>query len=260
MKRRLDWLLRSHHVTVIDEDDRWIVLNKPPRLLVIPDRYQTALTNLYAILAHELGTVFVVHRIDRETSGLVIFAKTAEAHAELNRQFEERTVEKEYLALVRGVPSTPGGEIGLPLGEDPGRPGRMRIDQKRGKDSRTRWQVQERFDGFSLLQAQPLTGRTHQVRVHLSSAGFPILCDPLYGDGKGFFLSSVKANYRTEGEEKAMIDRTALHARRLLITPPGGGTRRELTADLPKDFRSVLQALRKYAPGRSGPVEESFLR
>jgi RluA family pseudouridine synthase len=260
MKRRLDWLLRSLHVAIVAEDEYWMVLNKPPRLLVLPDRYQSALVNLQSVLTAELAKIFVVHRIDRDTSGLVVFAKTAEVHAGLNRQFEERTVEKTYLALVRGVPSASGGIIELPLGEDAGRPGRMKIDPKRGKPSATRWEVVERFDGFSLLEAHPLTGRTHQIRVHLASVGSPLLCDPLYGDGKPLLLSSIKARYRNEGEEKPMLNRTALHAQRLVLRHPVSGEQLKLEAPLPKDLRSALQALRKYAPGRSGIAEQPFLR
>jgi len=244
MKRKLHWRLRSLGCEILFEDDVLLSLDKPPNLLVLPDRFNKALPNLYTTLNEELGSVFVVHRIDKETSGVVVFAKTADAHAHLNKQFEERTVEKVYLALVVGEPHHPLGTIDLPLSET--ERGVVRVDRKRGKESVTDYRVVEQFKGYALLELKPQTGRQHQIRVHLLAMGTPVMADPLYGDGKGFYLSAVKPRYRSEGEEKPLLNRTALHAASLSISHPTTGQRMAFAAPLPKDMSSVLKYLRKF--------------
>ncbi|MEX0602638.1 MAG: pseudouridine synthase, partial [Bacteroidota bacterium] len=123
MKRQLDWLLRSKGAVIVFEDESVIVVNKPARLLVLPDRYDRTLANLHGILAGELGKIYVVHRIDRETSGVIVFAKTGEAHRNLCRQFQGREVETVYQAIVLGAPADREGVIDAPLSERPGRKG-----------------------------------------------------------------------------------------------------------------------------------------
>ena len=233
------------------EDEELIGLNKPPGLLVLPDRYNELLPNLYRLLADELGSAFIVHRIDRDTSGVVVFAKTLESHAALNAQFQTRRVAKIYLGLVQGQPSPNEGVIELALTEDEARRGRMRVARRGGKPSQTRYRVLESLGEFSVLELKPLTGRTHQIRVHLAGIGHPIVGDPLYGDGQPFFLSSVKRSYRSSEEEKPLLRRTGLHARRLQFTHPKTGAAIDLEAELPKDLRSTIRALRKYAGGGS---------
>ena len=251
MKRKLDWILRSHNVGLLLEDDDVIALEKPAGLLVLPDRFDQHKPNLYRLLAEELGSIFVVHRIDRETSGIILFAKTAESHAALNTQFETRTVEKVYQGLVRGIPEPREGTIDLALAESEREPAKMRVVKRGGKPSQTRYQVVEVFDGYALVELRPQTGRTHQLRVHLAAVGHPIVGDPLYGDGQPFYLSSVKRSYRSTDEEKPLLRRTALHAWRLAFLHPGTGIQVRLEADLPKDLRSTVRALRKYAGGSS---------
>ncbi len=245
MKRKLDWSLRSHDVEIVFEDDSVIVLNKPSRLLVIPDRYDKTLPSLSGILKGDLGEIFVVHRLDKETSGVIVFAKTAVAHAALNSQFEGREVEKIYQAIVRGNLEAKSGLIEFPLSER--EDGAMRVDKKNGKESVTEFRILEELSGYALVEARPKTGRTHQIRVHLAAIGFPILGDPLYGDGRPFFLSHIKARYKSNGEEKPLLARTALHASAVTLTHPVTGERSVWLAELPKDMRSVLRALRKYA-------------
>lgn len=246
MKRKLDWSLRSHDVENLFEDDSMIVLNKPAHLLVIPDRYDKRLSSLSEILKTDLGNIFVVHRLDKETSGVILFAKTAEAHAALNRQFEGREVEKVYHALVRGNPAEKTGLIELPLLEDS--EGVIRVDKKNGKESITEYAVVEELDGYAMVEVRPRTGRTPQIRAHLKAIGLPVLADPLYGDGKAFFLSHIKARYKADGEEKPLLSRTALHASMISLLHLSG-ERRQWTAELPKDMRSVVRALRKYKSG-----------
>jgi len=247
MKRKLDWMLKSKGVDIVFEDEEILVLNKPANLLVIPDRYDKSLPNVADLLKNELGKIFVVRRIDKETSGLVAFAKTAEAHAVLNGQFERREVLKTYLAIVVGELSQKDGTIDLPLSEDSeGRT--MRVDRKNGKESITEYTVLEQFDGYAFLGARPKTGRMHQIRIHLRELGTPILADGLYGNGTGFFLSHVKAGYKPDGEEKPLLARTALHAASLTFTHPVALRELRYEADVPKDMRTVLKYLRKYRP------------
>jgi 23S rRNA pseudouridine1911/1915/1917 synthase len=246
MKRKLDWRLRTYHIHIVFEDDHLLVIDKPAGLLVLPDRYRANLPNLYTILNEELGKAFIVHRIDKETSGLMVVAKTEEAHSVLSRQFESREVHKQYLALTVGSSTQEEGVIDLPLAESDRQAGVMRVDRKSGKASQTAFGVVERFVGYALVRAEPRTGRTHQIRVHLSEAGMPIVSDPLYGDGKPFFLSQVKRGYKPVGEEKPLLNRTALHAAELVFTHPSTGERVHFVAEMPKDMRSVLQYLRKF--------------
>lgn len=253
MKRGLDWQLASRGVGIVHEDDHILVLDKPAPFLVIPDRYDETLPNLYRILEREWGEIFVVHRIDKETSGLVVFAKSADVHGQLSRQFEGRIVEKVYEAIVRGQPARPEAVVDLPIREKVR--GVMSVDPKKGKPSITRYRVLKGFNGFAHLEVRPETGRTHQIRVHLKAAGLPILCDPVYGDGNGFYLSEIKAAYKKkkeqeeEVEEKPLMSRTALHAAVLAFRHPATGANVRFTSELPKDMRSVVRMLRKYAGG-----------
>jgi RluA family pseudouridine synthase len=244
MRWKLENILKRGGVLL--EDDAIIVINKPAGLLVLPDRFDRALPNLYELLKNTLGTIFVVHRIDKDTSGLVLFAKTAEAHAELNIAFEKRQVEKIYHAIVVGSSQTDTGHIDLPIVENEHGIRKMKIDRIKGKETRTDYKVLERFDGYMLIEARPRTGRTHQIRIHLSTIGLPILGDPLYGDGRGFFLSAIKRNYQTKGEEQPLLGRTALHAFNLSFIHPITNKKISIETPLPKDMEVVLKTLRKY--------------
>ncbi len=241
--------LRSHHTGVLLEDDHIVVLDKPAGLLVVPDRFDPDVPNLASLFRSGGEKVFTVHRLDKDTSGCIVFAKTAEAHAFLNAEFESHTVVKRYAAICRGSLADETGVIDLPIGEDRGRHA-MRVDRKKGKESRTEFSVTERFQGFTLVEARPMTGRTHQVRVHMMALGHPIVSDPLYGDGEPFFLSRTKRNYRKGKKvEKPLLSRTALHAESLVVRHPV--THEEIIVSSPfhKDMRSVVRMLRKYAPG-----------
>ena len=246
MRWKLEHILKKGSGGILLEDDAVLVINKPAGLLVLPDRYDHGLFNLYDLLKETFGTIFVVHRIDRETSGIVLFAKTAEAHAQLNTAFEQRQVEKKYRAIVNGNSHTDGACIDLPIGENEHGVRKMKIDTKKGKEARTDYAVIERFNGYTLIEAQPHTGRTHQIRVHLSAIGLPILADPLYGDGQGFFLSSIKRNYQRKGEEKPLLGRTALHALSLVFIHPVTSRNILVEAPIPRDMEAVLKALRKH--------------
>jgi 23S rRNA pseudouridine1911/1915/1917 synthase len=249
MRGRLEHILKKEGGGILFEDDAVIAINKPSGLLVLPDRYEHAERNLYDLIKEGLGMIYVVHRIDRETSGIILFAKTAEAHAALNTAFEQRQVHKSYLAIVVGNPQDDSGMIDMPIGENEHGVRKMRIDQRKGKEAQTEFKVLERFHGFALVEVKPLTGRTHQIRIHLRALGYPILADPLYGDGKGFFLSSIKRKYLTQEEERPMLERTALHAATLNVVHPITGQELALEAPMPKDMIAVTKALKKYGGG-----------
>jgi 23S rRNA pseudouridine1911/1915/1917 synthase len=246
MNRKLKWRLESTGSEIVSEDDQILVLNKPHGLLVLPDRFRHELPNLYGILQEELGKIFVVHWIDKETSGIIVFAKTAEAHAAMSAQFEKRLVEKTYSGIALGAPASEEGEIDLPLEEIPRNPGVMRVNRKSGKEAITRYKVVERFQGYSFLELSPKTDWMHQIRAHLKSLGTPLIADKLYGDGRGFYLSDIKHGYKSTGDEKPLLDRTALHADVISLTHPQTVEHVSFSAALPKDMISVLRYLRKF--------------
>jgi RluA family pseudouridine synthase len=232
-------------LSVVYEDSELIVINKIAGLLVLPDRYDSSLKNLSSMLKERSGQIFVVHRIDKETSGIIVFAKNAMTHSTLNQDFQTRSVVKRYLAICVGESRQQKGRIEAPLGPDPMKHGRMRIDLRDGKESITNYEVIEQFVGYTYVETKPETGRTHQIRVHLSSIGLPILGDITYGGGKGFLLSEVKKNYKSSGEERPLLERAALHARSITIQHPTTLLPMTFEADMPKDMEIVLKNLKK---------------
>jgi 23S rRNA pseudouridine1911/1915/1917 synthase len=229
---------------ILFENDEFITLNKPAGLLSVPDRTQSALS-LKDMLAEKYGNILTVHRLDRETSGVILFAKSAAAHQYLSVIFQERQVEKKYFGIVWGVPAAASGIIELPLMEHPGKNGTMVVNRK-GKPASTGYEVVKNFGRYSLIHFNLFTGRTHQIRVHMKETGHPILCDPLYGDGKPFLVSSLKKNYKHSGfeEEKPILNRLALHAAILSFTDMHGKYF-TLGAEMPKDLRALINQLDK---------------
>jgi RluA family pseudouridine synthase len=246
MRWKLEQILKKGGGGILLEDDTLIAINKPAGLLVLPDRFNKDIINLYNLLDEVFGIIYVVHRIDKDTSGVVLFAKSSEAHARLNKAFEHRQVEKVYHAIVVGIPETDKGSIDLPISENYRNGKKMKIDSRDGKEAYTEYRVIERFEKHTLLEIRPYTGRTHQIRVHLNAVGLPILADPLYGDGRGFLLSSIKRNYHKNGEERPLISRTALHAFSLSLIHPITNQKIFLQAPMPKDMDAVLKAIKKY--------------
>lgn len=197
-------------------------------------------------LLERYGKIFTVHRLDRDTSGLIIFAKDEETHKCLSQAFEGREVQKFYLGLVNGTLMNTSGSIDAAIMEAPGKTTLM-VTNKKGKPSLTDYEVLESFGQFSWLQFQIHTGRTHQIRVHMKHIGNPIVCDELYGDGKPLLLSAIKRNFKlskSEDEERPILKRLALHSHRLIFKD-AQGYEHNYEAPLQKDLKATLQQLRK---------------
>lgn len=230
------------------EDDHLIAFDKPSGLLIAPDRFDKDAPNLIAWVHAKISPdIFNVHRLDRDTSGVVVCAKTKPALDNLCLQFERGDVEKEYLALVRGRPASATGEINEPIAPDPNKPGRVKTLHG-GKPALTHYEVEQVFRGISLLRLRPRTGRTHQLRVHLKYIGCPIVADPWYGDGRPLLLSEIKRSYKpARGEERPLLARLALHAQRLTFRHPASDERITIESPLPDDFRVAIKQLEKWA-------------
>ena len=231
---------------ILFENEDFIALNKPAGLLSIPDR-EGKDPSLKSWLKDKYGSIFTVHRLDRDTSGVIVFAKNETTHKYLSKIFEERAVEKIYQGIVQGTLPEKKGSIDLPIMEHPAKPGTMVVNKK-GKASLTDYEVQEELGLFSLVQFQIHTGRTHQIRVHMQALGHPIVCDELYGDARPILISSFKRHFKlskAEEHERPILARLGLHSQ-LLHFKDEKGEFHTLDAPLPKDMKALLQQLRKW--------------
>ena len=240
---------KSRPYEIIYEDDDIIVINKASQILSIPDRHRPEIINIYTLLSEKYPEIYIVHRIDKDTSGVMIFAKNAEAHKDLNNQFENRTTTKKYIAILRGIPFPEQGRIEAKIGPHPTQLGLMTVSS-RGKEAITDYKVLEAFKDFSLVECTILTGRTHQIRVHTKYIGCPIAVDPQYGTHSSLFLSEFKKRKFKIGkfnEEIPMLSRVPLHAFQLTIKHPRTGQEMTFEANPPKDIQAVLSQLRKWS-------------
>ena len=232
--------------TIVFENDDFVAINKEPGMLSIPDRHDDTQLSLYKILNQQYGKIFIVHRLDRDTSGLILFAKNEVTHKYLSQLFEQRNIQKKYLGIVRGSMPEKSGSVNQPIAEHPVKKGMMVINKK-GKPSLTNYEVLEDYGIYSLVAFEIQSGRTHQIRLHAKSLGRPIICDEMYGDGKPVFLSSFKKKYRLsqdELEERPIINRLGLHSFSLHFKVTNGDDF-FLEAPLPKDMKALLQQLKK---------------
>lgn len=230
---------------IIFENDDFIVINKPSGMHSIPDRMQTQVS-LKDILREKYGAIFTVHRIDKETSGVILFAKNAATHATLSSLFEKRNIEKYYLGLVHGQMEELQGSVDFHIAEHPIKKGMMQVHAK-GKVALTDYTVQEKFRSFTWVSFIIHTGRTHQVRVHISELGHPIVCDKLYGTETPLLISTLKKNFhlaKSEDAERPILSRLALHASKIKFELNGQSY--DFEAPLPKDLKATLQQLRKW--------------
>lgn len=239
-------------IQVLYEDEHLIAINKSPDMVVHPGKghWSGTLTSALAFHFEQLSSVGgptrpgIVHRLDRETSGVLVVAKTDRAHLALAAQFEERSTAKEYLAIVAGVPDRDRDRIDQPIGAHPHHREKMaiRADHSTSRPAESFYEVLERFPGFALLRVLPRTGRTHQIRVHLTHVGYPVLCDRLYG-GRSCITRGELLGRHAEGE--IVLARHALHAFRLAITHPITGQPIAFEAPLPDDLQRTLACLRR---------------
>jgi RluA family pseudouridine synthase len=254
-------------VAVLFEDDHLLALDKPAGLLSSPDRYDPQRPNLMKLLhaaiaagkpwARERHLTYLMnaHRLDFETSGVMLLAKNKPALVALANLFGSEKPLKKYMALVQGTPAEDKFEVDAKLAPHPLKIGLMRVGPKNGKKSRTRFEVLERFSGYALLRCEPLTGRTHQIRVHLRHAGLPVVADALYG-GKKLWLSRLKRDYRLKPghEERPLLSRVALHAETLTLPHPVTGLMVTITAPWPRDLKVAIKYLRQF--GHRGAVSD----
>jgi len=235
----------NDEITVLFQDETILAVNKPSGLLSAPDRYDPDAKVVSRELEMEYGRVWTVHRLDLDTSGVLLFAKDEETHRALSVQFEEREVSKAYHAVICSRPSWTETTCDMSLTPDGDRMHRTIIDGA-GKPSVTDFTVLGCHAKMAIIEARPRTGRTHQIRVHLAALGYPVACDPLYGDGKPVFLSKIKRRWKGDDErERPLITRTALHAFFIEFTHPTTGKSMRIEAPYPKDFKALVTQLRK---------------
>jgi RluA family pseudouridine synthase len=267
----------TYRIPVLYEDEHVLAVDKPSDLAAEPERWAKANASLAGALLElalersdldpleptqptpALGfRPRLLHRLDKDTTGVVLVAKTIEAERVLRTAFEQGSIDKHYLALVEGDYQLADGEsevIDLPIGPDERRSGRMRVERKEGKPAQTRVSVAQRFHGYTLLDCQPLTGRTHQIRVHLAELGFPLAVDPFYGRRRALSLSEFKRDYRRKrgAVEHPLIERLTLHARSIDFPDPDpawaeAGRRIRVEAPMPRDMARLLKQLEKARP------------
>lgn len=219
---------------VLWQDDSLLVIDKPPGLLCLPDGYDRSLPHVRQVLEPEWGSLWIVHRLDKETSGVLILARSGTAHRSLSEQFSQHSVDKRYHALVCGDLGWERRDVNLPLRSQVGRRKRTVADQQNGKPAVTIFQQLENFDQVALVEARPLTGRTHQIRAHLYAIHCSILADPLYGP------ANKAIPFR--------LPRMALHALEITLNHPITHQTMVFAAPYPDDFANALEALRRTAP------------
>ena len=231
---------------ILHSDEHLLAIDKPAGLLSIPDHWDPDVPDAVSELRAAWGKLFVVHRLDKDTTGVLLFARSPEAHKSLSAAFESRTVAKTYPALVRGAPTWDEVSCDLPLVPDGDRLHRTVVAAHHGKVSLTVFAVVARYKDCALVEARPATGRTHQVRVHLAALGHPCLCDPLYGDGRALLLSKLKRRWKGDPlDERPLLARAALHALSTEFPHPLTGAATRIEAPLPRDMRAAISQLEK---------------
>lgn len=242
---------------VLFEDDALMAFDKPAGLLMGPDRKDHARENLAELVRAKMGEgIANVHRIDDDASGLVLYAKTKLALDFVSGQFQSKTVVKIYHAIVVGIPEADEFTVDFVLKEDEARPGVMCVVKKHGKASETAFSVRQKYPqpagrpAFAEIECRPLTGRMHQVRIHLAASGTPILNDPIYGSDTKLLLSDLKRGYKGRADEKPLISRLAMHVGALTFTHPLTREKITLACPLPNDLEVALKYLEKFAAGK----------
>ena len=238
---------KNFDYSTIYSDEDIIVLNKRSGILIAADRYNPDAPRLDLLAQEEFGKLYAVHRIDKDTSGIIIYARNLEAQRNLSMQFENRQVNKTYHALVYGHPLWEDLHVDLKLKPDGDNRHRTVVDKKFGKPSITDFHNFGSCGPYSWIEAKPKTGRTHQIRVHLAANGLSIVCDPLYsGNQKPVRLSEIKKKWNgDEDEERPLLSRLALHAYKIEISHPKSGEKMIFTAPYPKDMEATRKQIAK---------------
>lgn len=241
-------------LSILYESADFVAIEKPAGLATIPGRVET--DSALEQLARQIGLpksgnddprLRVVHRLDKDTSGVLLFAKHVAAQRHVSHQFQNNRVEKEYLAIVGGTPAEKEGIIEAPIGVHPTDKKRMHVT-KHGRPAVTAWRIEQAYRRYALVRCFPKTGKTHQIRVHLTHIGHSLAVDPIYGSSAGLFLSQFKRGYRPKPgeEERPLINRLTLHAEKLRFEALDG-SHVEITSPPPKDFRVAVAQLAKHA-------------
>ena len=240
---------------VLFEDEYFVAINKPPAMVVHPAKGHWAGTLTSGLAYHfkELSSVGgparpgIVHRLDRDTSGVILVAKTDSAHVALAGQFENRTIEKEYFAIVTPAPDRDRDVIDKPIGAHPYQREKKAIREghQTSRAASSFYEVIERFRGFATIRIKPKTGRTHQIRVHLAHIGCPVLCDSLYSGRARLSLADLT---RKEADDEMLLARQALHAYRIKFAHPATGEPTEIIAEIATDIKKTIGAIEQHRP------------
>jgi 23S rRNA pseudouridine1911/1915/1917 synthase len=241
-------------IEIIHEDDHVLIVNKPPDMVVHPARSHISGTLVNALIFHcdnlpdtdeNKVRPGIVHRLDRHTTGVMVVVKDEDSRGWIGKQFEYRKVQKHYRTVVEGEVELDADLVSLPIGRHKKQREKMAVDHKEGREAHSIYTVIERFDGFTYLDVELKTGRTHQIRVHMKAVGHPVVCDAAYGRRQKLYLSELTGGEPAD-DEAPIIDRQALHAYTLAFNHPGTKQIESYTAPLPADMQSLLTALREH--------------
>lgn len=242
-------------LNILYEDEHLVAINKPPSMVVHPAKghWSGTLTAALAFHFQQLSSIGgatrpgIVHRLDRDTSGVILVAKTDTAHINLASQFEKRVVEKEYFAIVSPSPNHDRDIIDKPIGAHPYQREKkaIRIGHSTSRNASSFYEVIERYQGFASVRVKPKTGRTHQIRVHMAHIGCSVLCDRLYSGRAKLQLQDLTRNKQ---DQAILLERQALHARNIKFQHPIGGREMSITAPIPDDIQKTEQAIREFRP------------
>ena len=246
-------------LNIVYEDDYLMLINKPYDMVVHPagGHPSGTLVNGLTFYCQNLSQVNgplkagIVHRLDRDTTGVMLVIKSDVVHSHIAMQFEKRHVKKEYIAVVEGEIMFDSDEINLPIGRHKSERQKMAVRRDDGKDAMSIYEVMERFRGYTLVKIKPKTGRTHQIRVHMRAIGHPVVADFMYSNHESCYLSDLLEKERESGEVP-IIDRQALHAHRIEFFHPIQNRKMEFQADLPEDISLLVKTLREVRPYKNG--------